>query len=410
VEQAVVAAVRPAVAASGAVERLRERLGLLVLVSSSSFTLLLVSVMSPVLSTVAGHFGAGTGAALKAQSIITMSGIGMMFGGVLAGWLGDRIGARRSLLAMLVLYGLAGSAGLFIDDIALLLASRVVLGGAASGIAAATYVIIGARYDGAQRARMLGYQIAVLSVVGIATLLLAGELATRGGWQAPFLIYLSAFAMLVLALAARLPGGPSRTGGPAGPDGGLRSVIRLWPLYLMIVPLYVVFHMFILHLSLALAGDGIASPVVQSRIMTAMLAMTFVGGLAYGRILERLGAGWTFVLILAALAASTTLFGMTRGIPAAVAACALSGLAGATIPPFLIGRVLAGAPPAAQGRALGLMYTAMYVGDFVNPLIVTPLRAAIGNHEAFTLVGLVTAGAAVVAALRQARRPRLSAS
>ena len=377
----------------------RDRLGTVVLICSSTFTLLLVSVMSPVLSTVAAHFGVGTGAALQAQSIITMSGVGMMFGGFIAGWLGDRIGARRTMLAMMALYGIAGSAGLYLPDIVSLLASRVVLGASASGLAASTYLIIAARFDGAARARMLGYQIAFLAVAGTISLLLAGKIAAIGGWRAPFLIYLSVFPMLGLALLARLPEGKAEASAAVPADLGVTPP-KLWPLLVMIVPLYMGFHMFILHLSLSLAADGITDPATQSAIMAAMMAMTFVGGLLYGRLSPALGDRWTFVAILVLLAASNILYGATTGVAAAVAACAIAGIAGAALPPYLVGQVIARAPLAMRGRALGLMYMAMYLGDFLNPPIVTPLRVAIGNHEAFTLAGVLLAVGALVQALR----------
>jgi hypothetical protein len=35
------------------------------------------------------------------------------------------------------------------------------------------------------------------------------------------------------------------------------------------------------------------------------------------------------------------------------------------------------------------MYTMMYVGDFANPFFITPLRAQVGNHQVFALVGVV---------------------
>jgi len=41
----------------------------------------------------------------------------------------------------------------------------------------------------------------------------------------------------------------------------------------------------------------------------------------------------------------------------------------------------------------------MYVGDFANPFVLTPLRHQIGNHEVFTLVGVVAAVAALLQAL-----------
>lgn len=378
----------------------RDRVGVGVLISASAFTLLPMSAIAPLLSTIAANLGGGGDGALKAQSIITLFGIGMMVGGPVSGWLGDRIGVRRMLLTMLLVYGVAGSAGLYLADLTALLASRVVLGMAAAGIASASYVLIAARYDDRRRARMLGYQMVVISIVGVVSLLVAGLLARDIGWRAPFGIYLVAFAAFGAACFATLPE-PSRRP-KAQLDGATAAALwKLWPLYLMLVPLYIATRMFTLQLSFVLAGDGIASPVTQSRIMTALLATTFISGVAYGRLHERLGSRWTLVLILTVMAASDILLGVTRGIGPTIAACMLAGLAGAAIVPYVIGAVLDRAAPEVQGRAVGFMYTAMFIGDFANPLVINPLRAAVGNHGAFTVVGVALLGAAAICAFRK---------
>ena len=376
---------------------IRDRATLGVLVGASSFTLLPVSVISPLLSTIAEHFGTNHGV-LKAQSLITLSGIGMMVGGPLSGWLVDRIGTRAIFLAMLALFAVAGSAGLYLDSLIPLLASRVLLGMSAAGIASASYVMIAARYEEAGRARVLGYQIAVIAIVGIVSLLVAGVLAKAYGWRSPFAIYLISLPMLATAAIARLPA-RSKTAASQEVDGG--GVSRLLPTYLVIVPLYVAAHMFILQLSFVLAADGVRSPLLQSQIMTAIMAMTFVSGLTYGQILERLGNRWTFVAILGVMGASDLLLGVTHGIGPTVAACVLSGFSGAAIVPYIIGSVLARAPVQTQGCALGLMYTAMYLGDFINPLLVNPLRNLVGNHEAFAVIGTLLLILAMLRAMRR---------
>jgi hypothetical protein len=44
-----------------------------------------------------------------------------------------------------------------------------------------------------------------------------------------------------------------------------------------------------------------------------------------------------------------------------------------------------------------------FVGDFLNPLAVAPLRYAFGIHGAFVVVGCLCAAGALFVALRRAR-------
>ena len=45
------------------------------------------------------------------------------------------------------------------------------------------------------------------------------------------------------------------------------------------------------------------------------------------------------------------------------------------------------------------MYTMMYVGDFVNPFVITPLRLQVGNHQVFALVSLALFAVVLLQAL-----------
>jgi dipeptide/tripeptide permease len=59
------------------------------------------------------------------------------------------------------------------------------------------------------------------------------------------------------------------------------------------------------------------------------------------------------------------------------------------------------AAPEVRGRAAGFMYSAVFLGDFINPLVITPLRTGLGIHHAFLVVAGVLAMGAVVVMLRR---------
>lgn len=388
---------------AGAPADFRTRLSDVVLLTSLSFNMLLISAISPVLSSIAAHFGTGGGAALKAQAIITFSGVGIMVGGPMAGWLGDRVGLRRLLVLALILYGFTGSAGLYLNSAPALLASRFVQGMSSAGIGAATFAMLGNRFDGTARARFLGYQGAFIAAAGAGTLLLTGEIARIGGWRAPFVLYLASFLMIGLVLAARFPVSAEAGGGRQPSPRPSKDLLPMWPTYLLIVPMYVAAYMFFLHMSFVLAGDGVTDPAIQSRVMSMITVTTFVIGLFYGRLVERVGTRWILVMILGTMGLSCLVIGFSHGAAMAAVACALAGLGGGGLGPYVTNLVLGQAPPDMRGRAMGFLYMAMYIGDFLNPLIVTPLRGALGNHAAFVVVGgLLLAGAAARAASRHA--------
>ncbi|MDB5395760.1 MAG: major facilitator superfamily 1 [Rhodospirillales bacterium] len=377
---------------------LRARIGLLVILSCISFNILLVLALQPVLSTIAAYFDGGTHGALIAQLLETMSGIGIMVGGPIAGWIAERrIGRRNLLLAALALYGLSGSACMFLDNASALLTLRLLQGLGSAGIAVSTYSLVSERFQGAARSRVIGYQGAFVSGMGIVSLPVAGLIADSYGWHAPFALYLSALVMLAVAIVT-VPNSPAVSQQAAKQeDGG--SLIAMWPLYALIVPIYLLANMVNLHISFVLAGDGIHRPSLQSYIMLASSILYMVGGLFYGRMVVRLGARRMLAAILALMAASGLAVGLSHGIVMTAIGVGLSGFSGGFLIPLITNLVLNMAPAGARSRALGFMYTAMYIGNFLNPLIMTPAREAIGNHQVFLTVGLLLAVAAAAQAL-----------
>jgi MFS family permease len=370
---------------------LRGRIGLFVILSSISFNMLLVVALLPVLSTMAVAFGGGKQGQLIAQTLETMSGIGILVGGPIAGWVADRIGRTNLLFCALALYGIAGSAGVLLDYPPALLGSRLLQGFGAAGIAVSTYSLVSERFEGAARSRVMGYQQAFVSAMGIAALPISGQIGEAYGWHAPFALYLSALVMLVVALAT-VPRSQGSVRQDTAKGGSVKALI---PVYILMVPLFIAANMTNLHISFVLAGDGMNKSSAQSYIMMASPIAYLVGGLLYGWVVVPLGPRRMLCLILAIMAGSGLVIGLSHNAAQTAAGVAVAGLASGFLVPFTTNLVVNRASPEARARALGFMYTANYIGNFLNPWIITPIRTHLGNHETFLAAGIVLLAAAI---------------
>ncbi len=384
---------------------LRARIGLLVILFCVSFNILLVIAPQPALSTIAIYFGGGRHGQLIAQLLETMSGIGIMVGAPAAGWLSERIGRRDLLLLALGLYGLTGTACMFLDSAPALLTLRLFQGLGSGGIAVSIYSLVSDRFEGPARSRIIGYQGAFVSAMGIVSMPIAGAVAKNYGWHAPFGFFAAALVVLVIAIPTVREGRPA-TGQEKDIETPSFSFLSMAPLFLLIVPVYLLANMVNLHISFVLAGDGIDSPLLQSYIMEASPILYMVGGLTYGRLFVRLGAQRMLAIILALMSASGLAIGLSHGVALTAIGVGLSGLASGFLIPMIANLVVNKAPPAVRSRAVGFMYTAMYIGNFLNPLLMTPARQAIGNHAVFLICGLLLAAGA--AAQWKAKNPVVS--
>lgn len=372
--------------------RLRSWVAVVVMLGGTTFMSLVVTAVSPVMHAMAEHFGQGGHGKLVAYGVATVPSIGIMIGGPVTGWTVGRTGTRNFLVGILTMFGLVGSAGLYVDNVWVLVATRFVLGITASGIVTVTLIMIGEYFTPEMRARMLGYQAAIGAAGALIIIQLSGRIADFGGWRAPFALYLLAIPMLLMALAIpRKPSGPS----VRAPSAPLGSIMVLWPILLTIVALFVASFMSNLQISFLLAADGVAKPSSQSNVLAAGALMVTIGSAIYGPVRRRLVDRWSLRLSTLLLGIGIVTMALSHDVLIVALGCAIAGLGTGLVNPTVNNMLITRAAPEARGRALGLGYTARYAGDFLNPVIVQPLTSAFGIHAAIMAVG----GAFAVGAL-----------
>ena len=325
------------------------------------------------------------GVELSTQLMITLLNIGIMFAGPLLGLVAERVGYMRVLPAALIVYAIAGSAGLYLDDPRGLLLSRLFIGLAAASVSICCYSLIGLRFKGTQRSKMLGYQSALVMIFGLLGLEGGGWIADLG-WRVPFAIYLLGVPMALLALVAAQPKVEHHEA--AEKDPGFGALLPMWPLYLMLIPFNLAAYMTSVHMPFVLTSDGIPPGSEQGHILASSFILNIITALLYGKIAARLSRKWIFVLLVGIFATSDMIIGLSHNWVGSMVGCWVAGLGGGIMTPFFVNIILNRAPEAARARAIGLMYTMMYVGDFANPFFFTPLRQQVGNHQVFGLVSI----------------------
>lgn len=383
--------------------RLGDVLSLTVLLSGSVCAGLVFVALIPVLPLLAAEYGgAGQGGELFAQSVMTTPAIGLIVGGFTSALMIRALGAALLLVIGLALIGACGLAAMEVERGDLLLGSRLVLGLAASMVTIATTALISNRFADATRARLLGIKGALGAVGSVIAIMVSGWLGEMGGWRLPNLLYLFAWGLLALAVLTIPLRRPTPIAG--GRTGSAIEAMRLlWPIYLMVVGFGVVLMMTNTQLSFLLAEIGITRPSEASRILVISAISSAIGGFALGSVRLRIGAGRVLPLCFACWGVGLLLLGAAHSIPPAVIGCFLAGLAGGMFVPNMVATLANAAPPLVRDRAIAILYSAIFLGDFLNPLIILPMSEALTRHGAFALVGAICIVATVIALVRRPR-------
>lgn len=365
-----------------------KRAGALAVVLSGPLLMgMMFTVLLPVLSAIGIHFQA-RGGAFVSQMIMSTPGFGMIVGGLLGGLVLERIGVRAGLMGALALYALAGLGGLVIDDPWLFLIARLVLGLSAAVAQTAMVILVSRMFDEEGRAKLLGYSTAVGFGGSIITMLAAGMIGELGGWRATNWLYLIPLVTLLIAMVCLPPERRSATtADPAPAKVGFIVLARLWPVYLLIFAFYALYYMLAIQLSFLLADNAITSPAVQSWIMTSVQISGVIGAFGSGWLLTRLGTGRVFALMAVLMGVGYLAIGLSHGALLTVVGCAISGFGAGVMVPALINLVVDRCGETARLRAVGLVYTVAYLGEFLNPVLLNPLRVLAGIHAVYVWIG-----------------------
>jgi MFS family permease len=376
---------------------------LFVLLSGGALAAMVQLAILPSLTRIAAVYaGDGSGAidgASIAQLVTTVAAPTIVLGAPIVGWLAGRVSKRLVLLVSALLFAVSGAAGAVAPDIWTMLLSRMVLGLASAGLGTVSMGFINDYYATEKRDRLIGWYALLGSAGALVVLLAAGALAEID-WRAPFALYLIGLPIFLLALPTIRDLPRTET---AGADAGQGSVAGATGYLLLIVLISIVMYMASIQGPFLLQARGFDSPILQAVTADVTTVGAMSGAYLFGFLRPRLGFSAILFLLLATLGIGTLGFGLAANMIAIAVFAWLSGFGAGLMTPLTQSAILNAVPPAAATRALGLSFSCIFLGQFLHPFILAPLRAAAGIEGAFLWVGGVMLLASLAALLWRMR-------
>jgi MFS family permease len=366
-------------------------------------------LLAPVLPSMQGHFGDTAQARTLVPLSLTVPALMIALLAPFAGRVVDRFGRKRLLLVGLVVYAAFGTAPLWLDGLPAIVLSRVGVGVAEAAIMTCCTTLIADYFSGPQRDRWLGLQTVFASLSATLFFALGGGLGAHS-WRTPFWLYASSLIFAVLAAALLWQPRPSGENAAENTAETPRTALPPLPARALLAPCLVsvfggiVFYAPIVELPFVLDHAGIdAVPVIGAVAALASVA-TAAGAFIFGRVS---GKGTATLLPIAFTLAGVGLMtiGLGGSVPVIVVGAVIaSGGTGLLLPTLLVW-ALAGLSFEQRGRGTGLWTAALFLGEFVCPLLVLALSAALGGlGAALILLGAaaLVAGVACRAAMTRA--------
>jgi MFS family permease len=329
------------------------------------------------------------------------------------GVLADRYGRRRVLIPCLGSFAAFGLLSVLSPSYAVLVGLRLAQGIGAAGLVNLAVVLIGDYWDGLDRARIIGYNAAVLTVSLTVLPAIGGWLQEVGGWKWSFAPY--GFAVLTAYGASRLPHDHANRDTTtslrsqfASAKVVLRQPIVSTTLAFGFVIFVLIFGLFLVVLPLLLENDfGLSSGPRGAILAASGLASTAVA-LNLSRLRRRFGGGLLIIGACALFTAGFLVAGLAGSVAVVVLGVAVYGLGEGAAIPTLQDIVAGAAPHESRGAVVAVWVSAVRLGQSVGPLIAGVGIAALGESSTFVAAGLFTAllGVAVfLSPLRTLERP-----
>lgn len=155
------------------------------ILAAGSLTTMTGAVVAPVLPDVVEQLNVDPA---MAGLLVSMHTLTIAIFSPVLGFAADKTSPFKVLIPSMVLYVISGVMGAFVPGFWPLLLTRACLGAASGGIMAACLGWLGKNYEGAERARVIGFASGVLTVSGIIYPLLGGWIGTMR-WQYAFCLY-----------------------------------------------------------------------------------------------------------------------------------------------------------------------------------------------------------------------------
>jgi MFS family permease len=378
------------------------------LLITSSMVVLGGAALAPALPAIQAHFSEVPNVQFLVRFILTLPALLIAITAPGAGYAVDRFGRKNILIASVILSGVAGFSGYFATSLPIILIGRAFLGIATAGLMIGTTTLITDYYTGGDRSTFLGLQAGFMGLVGTISIILVGFLAD-GSWNSPFLIYLMPFPILLFVLfvlfepqlEARCAETPATVGEPGSCVGEAVSSegrVPAWaeeakPLpvkllmftYGTILLVQIIFYVIPIQLPFYFQNLSGASASQSGMAISTMAFVYAIASMSFGRVAKRLDRISVLVIAMILISIGYGFMAMASGLVLIYVGLVTAGAGIGLMVPNLYAWLASEAPPAIRGRVLGGFTTAIFLGQFLSPILSQPVTVAYDVRAVFVV-------------------------
>lgn len=363
----------------------------LTILLSASMTIMAGATIAPSLPQMNVVFNHIPNAEFIIKLVLTLPSLFIAFAAPFAGYIIDRLGRKKLLLFSLLLYALAGTSGLYLNNLFTILIGRALLGVSVAGIMTTATTLIADYYTGTERHKMMGLQGAFMGFGGVVFICFGGCLADIS-WRMPFIVY--AFSLIVFLLVLKFIYEPKRIikdtqNNARKISTKIRFSKKVYILYFVGFIGFIFYFMIPVEIPFLLNDLGsISNTKIGYSISISILAGAIVA-LNYSRLKIKLSYPVIYTIIFCLMCIGFLIISFSKSYLLILTGLMIQGAGFGILMPNTNSWIVALAPKHLRGRLIGNLSTAVYLGQFLSPVLIQPLINFKSVNFSFGFAGII---------------------
>lgn len=326
-----------------------------------------------------------------ARMMLTLPSLAIAFLAPVLGHFVYKIGRKKSALGALTLFSIAGSSGVYLETMNLLLLSRFMLGIAIATLMIVSTSLIGDYFQGEARHRFMGQQGVFISLGGVV-FVVGGGLLSDIHWRYSFAIYTIGF--LLIPLVYRFLN--EKVIQDFGNEEETDINANLFWIYFLAFILMLVFYILPTQIPFLIMNHFGASGALTGAIIGTAFISNGIGAMSFRKLKQRLTHPQIYILGMIIIGIGFIAIGLVDNVYYFFCTSPIMGFGGGILMTNMTAWMLSKTHHTKRIHKSAYLTSALFLGQFFSPIFFHPIVSFFSIESFFIVMGIVVLSCVLV--------------
>jgi len=318
-----------------------------------------------------------------ARLMLTLPSLAIAFLAPILGHFVFRLGRKRSALIALTLFSIAGSSGLFLETMNLLLLSRFLLGIAIAILMIVSTSLIGDYFQGEARHKFMGQQGAFISLGGVI-FVVGGGILSDINWRYSFAIYIIGFFLIPLVYTFL----NEKIVSNFEEEDDIDINKNLFFIYFLAFLLMLVFYILPTQIPFLIMNHFEASGTMAGAIIATAFIANGIGAITFRKFKQRFSHAQIYMIGMLIIGFGFIAIGLVDNVYLFFLTSPIMGFGGGILMTNMTAWMLSRTHHTKRIHKSAYLTSALFLGQFFSPIIFHPVVSYFSIENFFIVVGI----------------------